>query len=50
MFKIDNGKDLVSEIRLSEPKCIMPPSEFFNRSKNKRFNHGLVRRLRNVKG
>ena len=42
MLKADNGKDLISEIRLSEPKRIIPPNKFVNKSKDKRPYYGLV--------
>ena len=42
MFKADNGKNLVLEIKLFEPRCIMPPNEFFNKSKDKRFYYSLI--------
>ena len=43
MFKADNGRNLVLEIRLFEFRCIVPFSEFFNKSEDKRPYHGLVR-------
>ena len=42
MPKVDNGKNLVLEIKLSEPKYIIPLNEFFNKSENKRPYYGLV--------
>ena len=43
MFKADNNKNLVLEIRLFEPKCIMPFNEFLNKSKDKRPYYNLMR-------
>ena len=42
MPKVNNGKDLVSEIKLSKPKYTMPLNKFLNKSKDKRSYHGLV--------
>ena len=42
MFKVNNGKDLVLEIKLSEPKYIVLFTKFFNKSKNKGLYHSLI--------
>ena len=42
MPKADNGKDLVLEIRLSEPKRIIPFNKFLNKNKDKRPYHNLI--------
>ena len=43
MPKVNNNKNLVSEIRLFKPRCIVLFSEFFNKSKDKRPYYGLMR-------
>ena len=43
MPKADNGRNLVLEIKLSELRRIVPLNESFNRSKDKRPYHGLMR-------
>ena len=49
MPKANNGKYLVSEIKLFKFKYIIPLSEFLNKSKNKRLYYGLIQWLRNYK-
>ena len=42
MFKVNNSKNLVLEIKLFKFKYIIPPNEFFNKSKNKRLYYNLM--------
>ena len=42
MPKVNNDKDLVSEIELSESECIIALNKFLNKNKNKKPYHGLV--------
>ena len=42
MPKVNNDKDLVSNIRLSKLKCIIPLNKFLNKSKDKRPYHNLI--------
>ena len=50
MPKANNDRNLVSEIRLSKPRYIIPLNKFLNKNKNKRPYHGLMQSLRNYKG
>ena len=43
MFKVNNGRNLVLEIKLFKPRYIILFSKFFNKNKNKRLYYGLVR-------
>ena len=42
MLKANNGKNLISEIKLSKPKYIIPLNKFLNKSKNKRPYYNLI--------
>ena len=42
MPKVNNNKNLVLKIKLSEPKRIILLNEFFNKSENKRPYYNLI--------
>ena len=43
MPKVNNGKNLVLEIKLSKPKRIIPLNKFLNKNKDKKLYYGLMR-------